>query len=1650
MSLRRIPFYFGLAFLLVMVIGIPITSQDKVETQANGLGLVAGRNVNMVAGIGWLTGDPFLQRQNEPSMAVSTRNPFNLLAGANDYRTVDYDNSWDQLPKNETLAAPQPDAWLGVFRSNDGGESWTSTLLPGFWGYDTTPTGAPPSPLIGYEAAADPVVRAGPNGMFYYCGIAFKRLTNESVVFVARFIDNNNKEGISSIDYIDTQIIDSVPAGTEFIDKPCIAVDIPRRPLRFRTVAGQQIYRHNVYVTYTVFDGTWPNLSSEIRIRRSRNCGNSWQTPITIASEEFSPEQLTGDMATQQFLLDKGIYQGSTIAIGPILGVVYVAWRQFAIEDQPNAIYIAKSYTRGWRFRPPKKVADIVPFDQPTKAHPAADGLPEGTIFRTNAYPTMTVDQHGRLYLAWAERIGALLQGRIVLTTSWGDFIWTIPQVIEEPGVNGHQFMPSLNYSNGKLTVFWYDQRRDYAPTPGDSYIIERFLPARHTIDVRATQANKGKFPSFSPSIQVSKYLYELVDTPGGWALAQKNFNHSNPPLFSFETVPFMGDYIDLTSLMFKPRDPGKWWQLPWKFNHETDPGIVLHGTWTDNRDVVLGTGFTPPNGAPSIIGCIPGQVGTRNQNVYTSRLTLGTIAGALGSSKYLNFQRAFVIFVKNVDNYNKYYQLTVDPPAGGVASFDQFDPYVHEQTVFVDRHSSISTTVFVESPNPNDSAVVSVVEVDESGVPIPGGFQTEIILNPDNTNPLNQDIYDAETHTPHIVNYQVYTVDNPHIVNNPEGEGSVNDDFVTPHIVNDPENPHIVNEGPNPHIVNQAIGDIPAGSEMTDATWILENQGNSLSSFNFNVVADENVPEGIEYQLLIYRIYTTPTWQDCNLVEEQHHETLVNKANPHIVNPHIVNPAPLSRDGQLIKLDAASSPLRDAKFPMRPGERVVAILRLFAPPGLIQAKDDFVASIHPAPLVKPHAINIDDGILELTIDTDFLPVGEINVPYNATLIALGGDGDYLWSELLEPHQLSNLPPGLTLNPDGTIDGTPTESGVYPFTAQVTDGVQIATKVLTIIINAPDLTYQLSVTTFPANGGTVDIYPEGTEFVEGTVVELAVNPNSNLGYQFIGWTGDVPAGHEMDNPLDITMDDNIELTAIFFYTTGLVSWWPGEGNGNDVFGGNHGTEYGSVSYMNPGDGTQAFDFDTPGDYILAPGDGIDNLNILTVEAWVRLNSIQNRIDRFVTITGQAGQTYLPKAVIRHDGGFNPGSLHFYITVADDGWAMEHLRVNNVLQAGCWHHVVGTYDGSFMRLYLDGIEVGNRVMSGAMIPGDNQVWLSFPPGEDPNDETLLGSLDDARIYNWALSLSEIQDLYTRGHGTVCSPQPTPASEIAGTARYNTGDPIPNIEITITGSYSGTAITDGNGEYSFAGLGAGYYNLNVTDDLNVPPHDPAINFEHFWAHVHIEDLDGEYIADFTEVGGPHDISGTVTQGNFGGFDGVTVNFSGLGSVQTHSGGYYSFSVPYGWAGVVSPTRNGYEFSPIYRTYTNVFTDLVDQDFDASAYTTISFTQQPSDTYFDQTMSPLVQVYIGQAIPGTSIQIDLIDNIGGSPDVTLFNVVTDSGGYATFNPNITQPGMGYTLRATVLGPAGGSAISNAFNILTYSDVVPMSANSSEKKRE
>ncbi len=706
----RFSFYRGtrLAFLTIFSTGLVAPA---LRAQS------AGPNVNMVSGTGWTNGDPFLQRQNEPSIAVSTRNTLHLVAGANDYRGVDLPGLLGSTERG--------DAWLGLFKSFDGGQTWQSTLLPGY-PLDGSPQGLA-SPIHGFQAAADPTVRPGTSGLFYYSGIAFNRGTNGAgVVFVSRFIDNNNKENgdathtsgslttlapTDSIQYLGTVVVDSGTSG-QFLDKPWVATDIPRGSATCQvpftkadgTQGTQTIPAGLVYLTYSSFTGS---TSSKIMFATSTDCGATWGHPIKLSESN-------------------SVNQGTIIVVDPSsanngAATIYVAWRRFVTSSQPDAMMIAKSTDGGQTFS--KAVAAVsfpsncvpntgvagCPFDQLELATGQTSGSTTGPEFRTNAFPALTVDDAGRVYMAWSQR-QANGDARITMQVSADGSNWgAAPALVDNNGVpddygdplmtnagtslsRGHQFMPSVSFIAGKLTLTYYDEREDhtlgfYTPKTdltGYTEIRELmgelvgnaasnlvFNPVitdsapplvsyRHTLDIQGAQAStlsggSVTVPSFK-TFRISKYAIGLNpnDSQNPGQVEQLQVSPPNLPMFSLGAEPFEGDYIDIA-----PAPAFVFQGGAWKFNTAATNLPVFHASWTDNRDVrppVNGdwTKYVPPfsrsnpaGGQPSLFDptqTVPACVltvndaftATRNQNIYTAIIAPGLVVSSLGNSKTL------------------------------------------------------------------------------------------------------------------------------------------------------------------------------------------------------------------------------------------------------------------------------------------------------------------------------------------------------------------------------------------------------------------------------------------------------------------------------------------------------------------------------------------------------------------------------------------------------------------------------------------------------------------------------------------------------------------------------------------------------------------------------------------------------------------------------------------------------------------------------------------------------------------------------------------------------------------------------------------------------------------------------------------------------
>ncbi|MFA5013232.1 MAG: LamG-like jellyroll fold domain-containing protein [Candidatus Paceibacterota bacterium] len=73
----------------------------------------------------------------------------------------------------------------------------------------------------------------------------------------------------------------------------------------------------------------------------------------------------------------------------------------------------------------------------------------------------------------------------------------------------------------------------------------------------------------------------------------------------------------------------------------------------------------------------------------------------------------------------------------------------------------------------------------------------------------------------------------------------------------------------------------------------------------------------------------------------------------------------------------------------------------------------------------------------------------------------------------------------------------------------------------------------------------------------------------------------------------------------------------------------------------------------------------------------------------------------------------------------------------------WHHVVGTYDGSTVKIYGDGVLLNSAGHVGDM---DTTTGNLIFPGPTQYTSYLKCLMDDVRIYNYALSAQEISDLY----------------------------------------------------------------------------------------------------------------------------------------------------------------------------------------------------------------------------------------------------------------------------------------------------------------
>jgi hypothetical protein len=83
---------------------------------------------------------------------------------------------------------------------------------------------------------------------------------------------------------------------------------------------------------------------------------------------------------------------------------------------------------------------------------------------------------------------------------------------------------------------------------------------------------------------------------------------------------------------------------------------------------------------------------------------------------------------------------------------------------------------------------------------------------------------------------------------------------------------------------------------------------------------------------------------------------------------------------------------------------------------------------------------------------------------------------------------------------------------------------------------------------------------------------------------------------------------------------------------------------------------------------------------------------------------------------------------------------EILYGRTSLVAGSWTHLAATYDGTWQRLYINGVEVAQQMQTGLIASSSGDLSIG---GDSVWKQYFQGRIDEVRIYNRALSASEIQ-------------------------------------------------------------------------------------------------------------------------------------------------------------------------------------------------------------------------------------------------------------------------------------------------------------------
>ena len=203
------------------------------------------------------------------------------------------------------------------------------------------------------------------------------------------------------------------------------------------------------------------------------------------------------------------------------------------------------------------------------------------------------------------------------------------------------------------------------------------------------------------------------------------------------------------------------------------------------------------------------------------------------------------------------------------------------------------------------------------------------------------------------------------------------------------------------------------------------------------------------------------------------------------------------------------------------------------------------------------------------------------------------------------------------------------------------------------------------------------------------------------------------------------------------YPEGMVGYWKfDEGSGTtayDAMGDNDGTIQGAT--WTTGIVGNALSFNGSGNRVLLGF--IASTDHVTLEAWVKLPSdpvYDSPIIAKERASGYGGSYNLALQPTRQP--------RFLINV---GVYWDFLYSPNLIDVNVWYHLAGTYDGSEMKIYVNGELKSTLPVVGSVQEGGKPVYI----GNNGGGRYHKGLIDEVAIYNRALTACEVNQHYQNG-------------------------------------------------------------------------------------------------------------------------------------------------------------------------------------------------------------------------------------------------------------------------------------------------------------